>query len=171
MRNYTNAINEKYNTTRHGNSNMGDSPDGKSQMSKTQASQFWPAKTQEEHIIVSAQLSNYTNKLSRGVQNQEAYNQMKVAHVRELSMKKPDIEALHKRYDDKAFGVWEKYLMKAQAKQKQLRKKQKDEAKEAESKEEKLKAKLDVVKGNLKGIKQNFNEKAEELYERNEKRI
>ncbi len=59
MRNYTNALNEKYNTTRLGTSNMGDSPDAKSQMSKTQASQFWPAKTQEENFVVTAQLSNY----------------------------------------------------------------------------------------------------------------
>jgi hypothetical protein len=38
---------------------------------------------------------NYTSKLERGVMNQEAYNEKKVAHIREMSMKKPDIDALH----------------------------------------------------------------------------
>ena len=138
MRNYTNALNEKYNTTRVGKSQLGDSPEQKSQMSKTQTSTFWPAKTHEDNIIVNAQLANYDTKLSRGMQNSLAYNQMKVAHTRELSMKKPDIEALNKMHDDKAFGVWEKYLMKQQAKQKQLKLKQKNELKEAEEKNEKM---------------------------------
>ena len=116
-------------------------------------------------------MSNYQNKLSRGVQNSETYNQMKIAHVRELSMKKPDISALNQMHDDKAFGVWEKYLMKAQAKQKQLKTKLKNEAKEAEDKEEKLNQKLDVVKGNIKNLKQQFRDKADDLKERNDKRI
>jgi hypothetical protein len=40
------------------------------------------------------------------------FTEKKVAHVRELSMKKPDIGQLHKMEEDKNFGIWAKYLMK-----------------------------------------------------------
>jgi len=55
--------------------------------------------------------------------------QMKIQNIRELSSKKPDLEALQKFNEDKNLTTWEKYLNKQNALLKQQKKKEKEDEK------------------------------------------
>ena len=55
--------------------------------------------------------------------------QMKIQNIRELSSKKPDLEALQKFNEDKNLTTWEKYLNKQNALLKQQKKKEKEDLK------------------------------------------
>jgi len=44
------------------------------------------------------------------------FKQMKVQNIREMSLRKPDLETLYKKKQDTKDEVWEKFLVKTYAK-------------------------------------------------------
>jgi len=78
--------------------------------------------------------------------------QMKVQSLREMSCKKPDIEALHKHQEDQSFSMWEKYLVRQKEKLR-FQKKMEKEINDAKGlQNEKQKEKLERIHQNYKAV-------------------
>lgn len=176
--NFKQALSKFHQTTRfEGKTFLTESPDARSQASRTQGNFFGSRSMFKSNLnpmedkLIEEDLKNFHSKIEKGFFNSISEKQKRVQHLREMSQKKPELEDLYKVKEETQFQVWHDYVLRQTDKQKKIKKNEKKVKEEQMANMMKTKEHFESVQHNIQVVKDQQRDRINTLNQKAQQRL